>query len=117
MQTGTVLPVSVNRDGAFSPTESGLYPRVSRDGHYAVFAWQEDSPTNAPSAVRLFYRDLLAGVTEPVDPDVVYTSQPGSGDWVSFLPAISPDGNGVAYAKERANLLAGYVGGDQSPHQ
>ncbi len=102
--SGTIVRVSVDSNG-FEANGSSSYPTVSADGN--IVAFQSDA-TNLVSGdgnnyTDVFARDIGAGLTRRLS--VRSDGAEGNGD--SFEPAISANGQNVAFASFATNLVAG----------
>lgn len=102
LQTGRNKVVSLRQDGTGAPAAS---PSLSANARYVAFAsFASDivaGDTNANFDV--FVRDRRLGVTTRVSVDSSGAEAQGGG---SFQPAISADGQRVAFASEATNLVA-----------
>ena len=100
--TGTTERVSVDSAGAEANGESTL-PSISADGRFvAFFSYATNlvaGDTNAFSDV--FVRDRATGTTERVSVD----SSGAQGDGDSVTPALSADGNAVAFFSRATTLV------------
>ena len=102
--TGEVLLVSVNAAGTASGNGASINPVISADG--SVVAFQSDAnnlhplDTNSDKA-DVFARNLATNTTHLVSIDAAGT---GSGNRASINPAISADGNLVAFLSSSSNL-------------
>ena len=105
---GTTQRVSVATGGAEANDSSG-FPKISGDGRFVVF---HSAATNlvggdTNGAVDIFLHDRQTGVTERVNVDAGGAQATGT----SQFPAISADGNYVAYLSDATNLVAGDTNG------
>jgi hypothetical protein len=100
--TGTTERISVDSAGAEANGESAL-PSISADGRYVAFYSYATNlvagDTNAFSDV--FVRDRATGTTERVSVD----SSGAQGDGDSVTPALSADGNVVAFFSRATTLV------------
>ncbi len=99
----TTALVSVGTGGATGNGPSSA-PAISRDGR--VVAFQSDASNlvagDGNGTTDVFARDLVAGTTE-----VVSRAAAGQGDAPSQAPAISADGQSIAFESTATNLAAG----------
>ena len=107
-QTGITIRVSTDSAGA-EGNASSYDPRISADGHYAVFRSNASnlvgSDTNGVSDI--FIKDIQTGVTSRVS-----TNSAGvQGDDASDDPVVSPDGRYVAFESLAGNLVTGDTNG------
>jgi len=103
MVAGTTRRVSVGVGG--QGDQASLSPTVSSDGRYVAFASAADNLVTGDSNATwdVFVRDLVGGTTQRVS---VGTGG-GQGDKMSFDPAISADGQSVAFTSAADNLVTG----------
>jgi len=107
-QTGTTSRVSVDSSGAEGDYGSGESV-ISADGRVVAF---HSSATNFVAGdtngdLDIFVHDLVTGVTERVSVD----SSGGQADYNSFHPALSSDGQIVAFTSFATNLVPGDTNG------
>jgi Tol biopolymer transport system component len=102
--TSVTLRVSVNRSGG-NANSSSSWPSVSSNGRFIAFASYASNlvanDTNSTSDV--FVRDVLAGTTKRVS----VASNGAQANGPSFTPAISANGNVVAFQSYATNLVPG----------
>jgi Tol biopolymer transport system component len=103
--TGATELVSVSTDGTQGNGPS-LYPSISSDGRFVAFESAASNlvPNDTNGVMDIFIRDRIAGTTERVCDGV-------QGNYASFTPSISADGNFVAFASAATNLVAGDTNG------
>jgi Tol biopolymer transport system component len=108
LQTGATTRVSVASDGAQANSDS-FAPAISRDGRYVVFSSSASNLVagDTNNANDIFLRDRVANTTTRISVGVG-GAQPNSG---SYAPAISADGNVVAYESDATNLITGDTNG------
>jgi Tol biopolymer transport system component len=104
LQTGATTRVSVASDGAQANGNS-FAPAISRDGRYVVFSSSASNliADDTNNANDIFLRDRVANTTTRISVGVG-GAQPNAS---SYAPAISADGNVVAYESEATNLVTG----------
>ena len=107
---GTTTLVSVDSSGAQGDSFS-LQPFISADGAFVAF---QSMATNLVSddgngTRDIFLRDLAAGTTERVS----LSTSGGDPDGISYLPALSADGQQIAFASFATNLVAGDTNKEQ----
>jgi len=100
---GVTIRVSVP-----SPTEVGLpsnNPSISADGRSVAYASQSATlvPGDTNGAFDVFVADLVAGTTVRASVD----GADGQGNGASDFPALSADGQIVAFQSDATNLVAG----------
>ena len=96
--------VSLNHSGG-APDARSFSPAVSADGRYVAFASSASDLVEGDgnSATDVFVVDRVVGTTERVSLDMVG----GDADGPSTAPAISADGQYVAFASEASDLVSG----------
>src|SRR5262249_40872443 len=96
--TGVTELVSLAMDGSQSNGPS-LYPSISGDGNLVAFQSQATNlvPADTNDAADIFVRDRMHQTTERLCGSV-------QGNDFSITPAISADGNVVAFASAATNL-------------
>lgn len=105
LETGTTERVSEGIGG--TPPDSESYsPSVSADGQYVAFYSYAsnlvaDADTNGAMTPDVFVRDLETGTTERVSED----SDGAQGNSYSMRPAISAQGDHVAFYSAASNLV------------
>lgn len=101
-QTGQTTRVSVANDGSQANGES-FAPAISGDGRYVAFSSSASNlvPGDQNNANDIFVRDRVANTTTRVSTGLG-GAEPNAG---SFAPAISADGNVVAYESDATNLV------------
>ena len=109
---GTTELVSVGLGGLPGNGPSGFSfgsnGDVSADGRYVVFASEATNLIEGDGTERdVFRRDRLAGVTERVSVGI----SGGEPDAASWDPAVSDDGNVVAFISHASDLVAGAFNG------
>jgi len=99
--TSTTERVSVAHNGA-QANGASVAPSLSADGRFVAFQSQATNLVegDSNSAADVFVRDRAAGTTERVCGAI-------QGNAASFSPAISGDGNLVAFMSSASNLVAG----------
>src|SRR5438874_169044 len=109
-QTGETTRVSVAQDGAQANGES-FAPAISGDGRYVVFSSSASNlvPGDTNNANDIFVRDRVANTTTRVS-IALGGAEPNAG---SSAPAISADGNVVAYESDATNLVSGDSNGQR----
>src|ERR1043166_2220040 len=107
-QTGATTRVSVANDGSQANGES-FAPAISGDGRYVAFSSSASNLVagDQNGADDIFVRDRVANTTTRVSIGLG-GAEPNAG---SFAPAISADGNVVAYESDAANLVSGDTNG------
>jgi Tol biopolymer transport system component len=97
--SGATELVSAGMGGA-QANGASLYPSISADGRFVAFQSQASNlvPNDTNNASDIFVRDLVNGTTEVVCG--VF------GDKFSASPAISDDGNWVAFSSAATNLVS-----------
>lgn len=103
-QTGQTTRVSVDQSGAQANGES-FAPAISGDGRYVVFSSSASNlvPGDTNNANDIFLRDRVANTTTRIS-IAMGGAEPNAG---SSAPAISADGNVVAYESDATNLVPG----------
>jgi Tol biopolymer transport system component len=101
---GTTRPISLSTKRA-QGNGASFSAAVSADGRYVVFVSEADNlvPDDTNHARDVFVRDQVMGTTERVSLSV--SGQQGNGN--SILPAISADGQFVAFTSYADNLVPG----------
>lgn len=101
--TGEVLLVSVNTAGTASGNRDSANPVISADGNVVVFSSTASNlnPLDTNNTSDIFARNLTTGITSLVS---VSSAGTGSGNGTSDSPAISADGNVVAFRSNATNL-------------
>ena len=107
-QTGATTRVSVANDGSQANGES-FAPAISGDGRYVAFSSSASNLVagDQNGADDIFVRDRVANTTTRVSIGLG-GAEPNAG---SFAPAISADGNVVAYESDATNLVSGDTNG------
>jgi Tol biopolymer transport system component len=107
-QTGETTRVSLGNDGAQANGDS-FAPAISGDGRYVVFSSAASNlvPRDNNNANDIFVRDRVANTTARITFGLGGTETNGG----SYAPAISADGNVIAYESDATNLVAGDVNG------
>ena len=102
---GVTELISVASDGTQGNGPS-VSPSISADGRFVAFQSQASNlvPGDTNGAADIFVRDRVAHTTERVCGGV-------QGNRFSFSPAISADGNVVAFASAATNLVPGDTNG------
>ena len=102
--TGTTELISVDQFGGPGDGYSAN-PSLSADARFVAFASSSSDLVSGDTngTYDIFVRDRLNGTTELVSVDSSNTQ----GNGVSASPAISADGNIVAFASEATNLVSG----------
>ncbi|HXI53260.1 MAG TPA: hypothetical protein VNH84_17205, partial [Candidatus Saccharimonadales bacterium] len=108
---GTTRLVSRSADGTGSGNGPSSNPLLSEDGRYVIFESLASNlvPNDVNGTNDVFIHDLTTGLTELVS---VNTDGTGSAGGPSFSPAISADGQTVAFlsqARDVVNLLFLYT--------
>ncbi len=114
LRTGGIERVSLGTDGAQADSWS-TEPAISADGRYVAFTSAADNlvPGDANGAADIFVRDRRTGRTERITPDGRGTDTGPRAARDARAPAISADGNVVAFASARADLVPGDTNGVQ----
>jgi len=109
MNTGAVLPVSVDSSGNAGNDDSD-YAAISADGKYVVFASYATNltPMATNTASQIYVRDLARQTTTLVS---INNDNIAAGDGDSGNPSISGDGRFVVYQSIAANLVSGNIQG------
>src|SRR5439155_14196449 len=109
-QTGETTRVSVAQDGSQANGES-FAPAISGDGRYIVFSSSASNLVagDTNNANDIFVRDRVANTTTRVS-IALGGAEPNAG---SSAPAISADGNVVAYESDATNLVSGDSNGQR----
>ena len=108
--TSTTRLVSVSSTGEKGNSSSD-YPAISADGHFIVF---KSAATNLVSGdtnakTDTFIYDLLTGITNRVS--VSSSGQQANNESSGYVPAISSDGNFIAFESTANNLVIGDTNG------
>ena len=102
----TTLVSRASGAGGAGADDDSLHPDISADGRYVVFESDADNlaPAANPAFANIFVRDLVANTTRLIS----RSPGPGGpgGDDDSRRPAISDDGNRVAFQSDADNLSA-----------
>src|SRR5689334_6828652 len=107
-QTRQTTRVSVAGDGSQANGDS-FAPAISGDGRYVVFSSAASNlvPRDNNNADDIFVRDRVANTTT-----MITLGLGGTGaDAGSYAPAISADGNVIAFESDATNLVPGDVNG------
>lgn len=98
---GSTERVSVSSSGA-QANNASVSPSISADGRFVAFQSQASNlvANDTNNAADIFVRDRTAGSTERICGSV-------EGNRYSFSPAISANGNFVAFASAATNLVSG----------
>ena len=109
-QTGETTRVSVAQDGSQANGES-FAPAISGDGRYVVFSSSASNLVagDTNNANDIFVRDRVANTTTRLSL-ALGGAEPNAG---SYAPAISADGNVVAYESDATNLVSGDANGQR----
>jgi Tol biopolymer transport system component len=109
-QTGETTRVSVASDGAQANGPS-FAPAISGDGRYVVFSSSASNlvPGDTNNADDIYLRDRVANTTTRISMGEAGT-QPNAG---SYAPAISTNGNVIAYESDASNLVRGDTNGER----
>ena len=105
-QSGVSTPVSVDTGGLPAPSTAGpARPAISADGTKVCFLSNARDLTaeRTNGVAQLFLRDLAAGSTVLLSGD---TNGAASGDLGSIVPAMSADGNVVAFESTSSTMVA-----------
>jgi Tol biopolymer transport system component len=107
-QTGETTRVSLGPGGAEANGDS-FAPAISGDGRYVVFSSSASNlvPGDTNRANDIFLRDRVANTTARISIGVG-GAEPNGG---SYTPAISANGNVVAYTSDATNLVSSDVNG------
>ena len=107
-QTAQTTRVSVANDGSQANGDS-FAPAISGDGRYVVFssAATNLSPRDINNANDIFVRDRVANTTTLITLGLGGTATNAG----SYAPAISANGNVIAYESDATNLVPGDVNG------
>jgi Tol biopolymer transport system component len=107
-QTGQTTRVSVGGDGSQANGDS-FAPAISGDGRYVVFSSAATNlfPRDNNNANDIFVRDRVANTTTRLTYGLGGADTNGG----SFAPAISANGNVIAYESDATNLVPGDVNG------
>jgi Tol biopolymer transport system component len=108
-ETGQTTVISKSSAGVVG-TGSSSAPAISADGRYVAFVSTSANLVTGASGTQIFLHDRQAGQTTLISKDNSVTPVPGNG--VSAAPAISSDGQFIAFASLSTNLVAG-VGANQ----
>lgn len=110
---GTTTLASINSAGTGGGNGFSNRPVISADGSRVAFgsnATDLVATTDANGASRdVFVRDLTAGTTTLVS---INSAGTASGNGTSGEPAISADGNRIAFESEATDLVPGFVDGN-----
>ena len=109
-QTGQTTRVSVASDGSQANGES-FAPAVSGDGRYVVFSSSATNlvPGDTNNADDIYLRDRVANTTTRISM-TESGAEPNAG---SSAPAISANGNVVAYESDASNIVRGDSNGER----
>ncbi len=107
-QTGQTTVVSKSSAGTIGDGTSNA-PAISADGRYVAFASASTNLVAGVSGTQIYVHDRQTDQTTLISKDNNVTPVPGNG--VSATPAISADGQFVAFASLSTNL--GAAGGNQ----
>ncbi len=103
-----LAPGTTTRVGPLPAEGAATEPALSADGLTVAFTFEPDvSAAGAPLASAVLRHDRLTGSVIPVS----IGPAGEAGDSSSFAPAISVNGDVVAFASEAANLVAGDTNG------
>lgn len=104
---GVMSVVDARADGARS-TGKSFTPIFGAAGRHLIFATSADDaePAAASAALRLLARNMETGETKVVAQDAA-----DSANLIASPPAISPDGNMVAFVSARGDLATGDANG------
>jgi len=109
---GKSILVSVNSSGTGSANNTSNFPVISANGRYVAFdSFATDlvaGMTDNNNAPDVFVRDLQTGTITLVS---VNSAGTGTGNGVSTVPVISPDGRYVVFQSGATDLVTGYAGG------
>lgn len=108
-QTGQTTVISKSSVGVVG-TGGSSAPAISADGRFVAFVSASTNLVTGVSGTQIYVHDRQTGQTTLVSKDNSVTPVPGNG--VSATPAISSDGQFVAFASLSTNLVAG-VGANQ----
>ncbi|MEY4705499.1 MAG: hypothetical protein RL042_1704 [Nitrospirota bacterium] len=108
-ETGQTTVISKNSAGVVG-TGSSSAPAISADGRYVAFVSTSTNLVTGASGTQIYLHDRQTGQTTLISKDNSVTPVPGNG--VSAAPAISSDGQFIAFASLATNLVAG-VGANQ----
>jgi Tol biopolymer transport system component len=108
VQNGTNLLVSVNVSGTSRANGKSLRPVVTPDGQHVAFISSASdllatAPPGGTNISRIYVRDLPGGITHLVG--IATNGQPSSFDMQAVLPAISADGQLVAFDTEASDIV------------
>jgi len=104
LQSGTTIRVSVASDGA-QGIGNADYPCISGDGRYVVFDSSANLIANKQNAgVNIYFHDMVTGHTRSI-------TSSDQGNNYSMRPAISQNGEHIAYTSSISNIIAGDTNG------
>jgi hypothetical protein len=109
--SGSNILVSIAQNGGCALGGDSIMPVISTNGRYVFFASAATNLTGNvitnPGTLNIYRRDLLAQTTMMIS---VSTNGVTSGDNDSTFPAISQDGQYVAFLSKAHNIAAGLTG-------
>ena len=107
-QTGQTTRVSVANDGSQANGDS-FAPAISGDGRYVVFSSSASNlvPGDTKNANDIFVRDRVANTTTLI----TLGAGGARANAGSYAPAISANGNVIAFESDATNLVPGDVNG------
>ncbi|MDA8117453.1 MAG: hypothetical protein M0000_08815 [Actinomycetota bacterium] len=109
-KTGAVIPVSATVADGVATLGAGnsIYPSITPDGHYVVFASQATNliPGATTSGQQVFVHDMQTGTNTVVSTDAAGALGDANSAVVG-VPSISDDGRYVAFDSDATNLVAG----------
>lgn len=99
-----ITRASIAVDGSIPANPSGRFPDISGDGRYVVFEGgaQYDAVNSAPLTTNVYRRDMVDAKTVLVSASHGTVSGGGLG---GKRPAISADGQRIAFTSDSVNLL------------
>jgi Tol biopolymer transport system component len=109
LANGTNVLVSVNLTGGLSTNGVSFRPVITPDARYVAFvSYASDlvagfSPMET-NVARIYVRDVLAGVTRLVS--IATNGGPSAFQMESALPALTPDGQSVAFDSDASDLVS-----------
>lgn len=108
LQTGTTVRVSIDSEGN-QGNQLSIRPAISGTGRFVAFESAADNlvPGDTNESFDVFVRDRAAGATMRVS----VSSAGGQANDHSILPAISSDGQTVAFTSFASNLVQGDTNG------